>query len=219
MCFYSFSSFFQHFFLILDFHLDSTQIFQVHDMTINFSFVLFCFFHSHDLSTPGNDARHKWPSKLKHLFLCKDCFERVGFLVQSCLGHFCPKRGSWLQSILEKRAILINVPQGIDQSNFKISRSWDLVWFKGFGGLEAVVSLDTYQITKHQFFFKNSSFFVTWFMKNSRNKFLNQGFYGQLPEQAWSKCLFNFSKSCPRGTKVFKRFQSGRKYLSRRTDY
>ena len=44
-------------------------------MTINFSFV-FLFF---DLSTSGNDACHRWFFKLKHLFSCKDCFERVGF--------------------------------------------------------------------------------------------------------------------------------------------
>ena len=55
------------------------------------------------------------------------------------------------------------------------------------------------------FFFKNSSFFVTGFPKNSRNKFLNQEFYGQLLEQAWSKCLFNFSKSCPSGHQGFQK--------------
>ena len=69
--------------------------------------------------------------------------------------------------------------------------------------------------------FKNSSFFVAWFPKNSRNKFLNQEFYSQLPEQAWSKCLFDFSKSCPLGHQgfLFKRFQSGEKYLSRWVHY
>ena len=88
------------------------------------------------------------------------CFEGVGLLVQSCLGHFCPKRGSWLKSISEKLAILVNVPQGINQGDFKISRSWDFVWFKVFGGLEAVASLDAYQITKYQFPSKTHHFFV-----------------------------------------------------------
>ena len=99
--------------------------FQVHDTTIIFLFVFFF----HNSSTLGNDARHRWLSKLKHLFLCKDCFERVGFfLVQSCLGHFCSKRGSWLKSISKKWAILVNVPQGINQGDFKISRSWDFAF-------------------------------------------------------------------------------------------
>ena len=73
----------------------------------------------HDLSTPGNDACHRWPSRLKHLFLCKDCFGRVGFLVQSCLGHFYPKRGSWLKNISEKWVILVNMSQGINQRWFR----------------------------------------------------------------------------------------------------
>ena len=81
-------------------------------------------------------------------------------MVQSCLDHFCPKRGLWLKSISEKWAILVNVPQGVNQGDFKISRSWDFVWFKGFGGLEAIASLDAYQITKYQFPSKIHHFFV-----------------------------------------------------------
>ena len=158
MCLCSFHHFLNLFFLFL-FRLD--RIFQVHDMIINFSFCFFfSFSRSHGLSTPGNDAYHRWISSLKHLSLCKDCFEGVGFLVQSCLGHFCPKRGLWLKSISEKWAILVNVPQGINQGDFKISRSWDFVWFKGFGRLEAVASLDAYQITKYQFPSKTHHFFV-----------------------------------------------------------
>ena len=57
---------FHHFFWIrlswFSFRLN--RIFQVHDMTINF--LLFFFFH--DLSTPGKDACHRWPSKSKHHF-------------------------------------------------------------------------------------------------------------------------------------------------------
>ena len=77
---------FSTFFDSLDFHLDSTQIFQVHDTTINFSFLLF-FFYSHDWSAPGNDACHRWPSKLKRLFLVWGLFWKVGLLVQGCLYH------------------------------------------------------------------------------------------------------------------------------------
>ena len=52
-------------------------------------------------------------------------------------------------------------------------------------------------------FFQNSSFFVAWFSKNLRNRFLNQEFYGQLLEQAWSKGSFDFSKSCLLGHHTF----------------
>ena len=52
-------------------------------------------------------------------------------------------------------------------------------------------------------FFQHSSFFIAWFLKNSRNKFLNQEFHGQLPEQAWSNGLFDFSKSCPLRYHIF----------------
>ena len=47
-------------------------------MTINFHSLVF-FIYSHDLSTLGNDACHRWLFSLKHLFSCEECFERVGF--------------------------------------------------------------------------------------------------------------------------------------------
>ena len=49
-----FSSFSQHFFLLdsLDFHLDSTRIFQVHDMTINFS-SFFCLLRATTYAIDG----------------------------------------------------------------------------------------------------------------------------------------------------------------------
>ena len=51
---------------------------------------------------------------------------------------------------------------------------------RGFDRLKAVASLDAYQINNYQFLSKTYHFFL--FPKNSRNKFLNQEFYGQLPE-------------------------------------
>ena len=81
---------------------------------------------------------------------------------------------------------------------------------KSFGRLEAVASLDAYQITNYQFLQK-LIIFVAWFSKNSRNKFLNQEFYGQLPEQSWSECLFDFSKSCPSGYQGFQKISKWKK--------
>ena len=82
---------------------------------------------------------------------------------------------------------------------------------EGFGKLEAIASLDANQITNCQFFSKTYPFFVAWFSKNSINKFLNQEFYGQLPKKAWSKCLFDFPKSCPLGHQDFQKISKRKK--------
>ena len=105
----------------LNFRLDSTRIFQVHDMTIIFFFLRFFILTICLLRKTMHtiDGLPSW-SISSHVRIC---FERVGLLVQSCLGHFCPKRGSWLKSISKKWAILVNMPQGINQGDFRISRS------------------------------------------------------------------------------------------------
>ena len=69
-----FNTFFE--FGFLHFRLDSIKFFKCMTWQSIFLFVLFC---SHNSSTLGNDACHRWPSNLKHLFSCEDCFERVGF--------------------------------------------------------------------------------------------------------------------------------------------
>ena len=76
------------------------------------------------------------------------------------------------------------MPQAINQGDFKISRSWDFVWFKRFGGLEAVASLDVYQITNYQFPLKTHHFFCCLIFEDFEKKFLNQEFYDQLTDQA-----------------------------------
>ena len=71
-------------------------------------------------------------------------------------------------------------------------------------------------------FFQNSSFFVAWFSKNSRKRFLNQELHGQLPEKAWSNGLFNFFKIVPFEAPrffLFKWFHNERKCLLRRVHY
>ena len=75
-----------------------------HDNQFFFCFVLL-FFYSHDWFAPGNDACHRWPSKLKHLFLVWGLFWKVGLLVQGCLYHFCQQKGLWLKSVFEEWAI------------------------------------------------------------------------------------------------------------------
>ena len=69
------------------------RISQVHDMTIKFLFLFFlsCFFFCcfHELFTPGDDACHRWPSKLKHHFSCEIILKRVVFWSKGCSYHFC----------------------------------------------------------------------------------------------------------------------------------
>ena len=81
-----FHHFLNVFFDSLDFHLDSTQIFQVHDTTINF------FFSAHDLSAPSNDAYHRWTSSLKHLFSYEDRFEMVRLFGPKLFASFLSKK-------------------------------------------------------------------------------------------------------------------------------
>ena len=175
LCICDFSLFSQHF--LFDswflFRLDWIFSSAWHDMTINF------FFYSHDWSTPGNDACHRWPSKLKHLFLCKDLFWKDWLLVWGCSYHFCPEKD---------RAQKYSREMGnfwsmcLEASIKVISEYHDLgilfCTLKRFGRFETVASLDAYQITKYQFFFlkKTRYFFVALFSKNSKNKFPNQEF-------------------------------------------
>ena len=87
--------------------------------------------------------------------------------------------------------------------------------WKRFGRFETVSKswcVPNYQMSV---FFKNSSFFVAWFPKNSR-RFANQESYGQLPEKAWSKGFIRFFKIVPLEVPKFSTdSQSERKYLSR----
>ena len=132
------------------------RIFQVHVMTINFLFSFFSFsLFFHDFSTPGNDTCHRWPPKWKHLFSMWGLFWKVGLLAQGCLGRFCPKRGSWLESISEKRVILVNMSQDINQRWFQgiAVLRFCSARGKGLASLQLLASLDAYQITKYQFFF------------------------------------------------------------------
>ena len=117
----NFSSFSQ-FFLASWFLFRLKQNFQVHDMTINFPFFvlfIFSFSRSHGLSTPGNDACHRWPSKL----LMWGLFWKAGLLVQSCLYRFCPKRRLWLKSVPEKWVFFGQHVPRHQSGYFRISRS------------------------------------------------------------------------------------------------
>ena len=159
--------FFHHFlnifFWLLDPRLDLVEFFKC----MSWQLIFFSFF---DLSTSGNDAYHRWPSKLKHLFSVWGLFWKVGLLVQSCLYHFCPNRGLWLKSVLEKWVFFgqhtLRHQSGWFQ-NITILGTCIFGSWKGFGRLEAIASLDAYQITNCQFLSKVHHF-CCLISKNSR---------------------------------------------------
>ena len=72
LCFCNFSSFC----FFLDCCLGLIKFFKCMTWQSIFLFSFFFFFCSHDSSTPGNDACHRWPSRLKHHSSCENCFEK-----------------------------------------------------------------------------------------------------------------------------------------------
>ena len=121
--------FFQHIFLNLTFFIfvwtQSKFSSAWHDN--QFFFLFIHFFSFFEWSTLGNVTCRGWPSSLKHIFSYEDRFERVGFLVQDCLYHFCP-RGYGSKVFPKKNGqFLIDMPQDINQGDFRVSRSWDFV--------------------------------------------------------------------------------------------
>ena len=212
-----FHHFFNKFFWIwlFWFSFGLNRIFQVHDMTINFSFFLFSSFvlmiRLLRATTHAIDDLSDW-STTPHVRII---LKRVVFWFKGCSRHFCPKKGYgskvfhlcqqgkglWFEGFSRNGQFLINVPQGINQGDFKVSRFWGFYFWslKGFGRLEVIASLNAYQITKYQNPTKTYHFFLPDFRKIREKEFLNQEFYGKLPEQAWSKGSSNFSKIVPFG--------------------
>ena len=86
------------------------------------------------------------------------------------------------------------MPQGVNHviSEYHDFRACIFGHWKGLGRFEAIASLDAYQITKYQILLLD-------FWRIQEKEFLNQEFYGQLLEQAWSKGSFDFSKIVPLG--------------------
>ena len=75
------------------------------------------------------------------------------------------------------------MPQGISQDDLSVSRSWDFVLLiENVWQVRNVASLDAYQIINYQFLSKTHHFFLPD-SEEFEKKFLNEEFYGQLPEQ------------------------------------
>ena len=100
-----FHHFFQHIFLNLAFLIfvwtQSNFSSAWHDNQFFFCSFSFLF---RELSTLGNVTCRRWPSSLKHLFSCEDCFEKVGFWF-AVARIISVQRKIWLKNIPEKWAI------------------------------------------------------------------------------------------------------------------
>ena len=150
---YSFSFFNFVFWIWLSwFSFGLNRIFQVHDMTINFSFVLFHSFFSLFFNGPLWAISHVVDGLLawsisSHMRIILKGLAFDSRLLVSFLSR--EKYGSKIFPRNEQ--FLVNVPGGINQGDFRASWSWDL-WFwslKRFDKFEAVASLDAYQITNY----------------------------------------------------------------------
>ena len=86
---------------------------------------------------------------------------------------FVSKKGLWLEGFSRNGQFSVNVPQGINQGDFRVSRFWDLYFWslKGFGRLEAIASLDAYQITKYQNPTKTYHFLLSDFQRIREKSF------------------------------------------------
>ena len=180
------------------------RIIQVHDMTINFflfSFVLMIRLlratthaiddlPSRSISSHVKIVLKGWPFDPK-VFISFLSTKRV-------MAQKCSREMDVFLSACPKASIRVIS----EYHDFRDLCFWSLKGFWQAWSYSKSWCIPNYQLSVS---FKNSSFFVAWFSKNSRNKFLNQEFYGQLPKQAWSKCLFDFSKSCPSGHQGFQK--------------
>ena len=98
---------------------------------------------------------------------------RKGVAIQRIVDTiFVSKKGSWLEEFLKNGRFSVNVPQGINQGDFRVSRFWDLYFWllKGFGRFEAIASLDAYQITICQTFQKLIIIFFCLIFKKFEKK-------------------------------------------------
>ena len=162
---------FRHFFLNLSFLIfvwtRSNFSSAWYDNQIFFFLLLFFF---HDLSTSSNDAYHRWFSKLKHHFSCSNCFERVFFwsrVVHTIFASkkrlwlkrvvqtvFVSKKGLWLKRYSRKMGNYLFDQHALRHQSRMILKYYGLRtcvvgYGKRVGRLEAVASLDAYQITKY----------------------------------------------------------------------
>ena len=105
------------------------------------------------LSTQGNDACHRWPSELKCLFSCKDCFERLAFWSQVVYIISVQREGYGQKCSRKMSNFGPHAPKHQSKMISRYHDFGDLCFWSSieFWRLEAVASLNAYQIINYQF--------------------------------------------------------------------
>ena len=175
------------------------------------------------MSTPGNDVCHRWPSKLKHIFSCEDCFGRLAFwskvvyiipvqredhgskVFQWKIGNFrsmCPKT-------------LIMVISGYHDLGILFC-SWKR--FGRFGTVSKSWCIPNYQIS---IFSKTRHFFLLSDFWRIRERVSESGILWPIAWVDVIKRFIRFFKIVPPGVPhfLFKWFHSERKCLLRRAHF
>ena len=138
-----------------------THLCQRFEFGFQTAFVYFIYFFcsfflcSHELSTPGDDACHKWPSRLKHHFSWENCFERGCLLVKGLFMSFLSKERIMAQKCSREMGNFLfgqRAPRHQSRMILKYYGPGTCVfgYRKWVGRLEAIASLDAYQIIKYQ---------------------------------------------------------------------
>ena len=169
-------SFFE--FGFLDFHLDSIEFLKCMIWQSNFSFCFLCFFFcfflcSHELSTSGDDACHRWPSRLKHHFSCGIVLKMVAFWSKGCSYHFCQQEKGYGSKVFSRHgqfSFWSTCPKASIKDDFEILWSCDLYSWLLKRSWQAWSCSKSWRIPNIKSY-KNSSFFVAWFLKSSRKRF------------------------------------------------
>ena len=109
-----------HFFL----DLDLIKIFKCMIWQSIFSFFSFLSTRLFRAMMHIVDGLSGW-STISHVGLV---LTRVVFWSKGCSCHFYPKRGLWLDDVLEQWVILVSIPQGINQGDFTSIMVLELVF-------------------------------------------------------------------------------------------
>ena len=128
-------------------------------MTIKFLFLFFVFFSTFyffclflQFFTSGNDTCHKWPSKLKATVLAQELFWKGLSFGPGLFMSFLSKEKIMAQKYSRKIDNFLFGQRAPRHQSRMILKYYGLVicvfgYWKGVGRLEAVASLDAYQIS------------------------------------------------------------------------
>ena len=121
-------------------------------------------------------------------------------LVRGCSYHLCLDEKYGSKVFPRNGQFLNNVPCGINQGDFRASRSWNLCFWslKRFCRFGIVTGLDAYQITNYQFSSKTHYFLLPDF-RRTRDRVSKSRVLWPIAWAGVIKSSFDFSKLCPSG--------------------